>query len=168
VTQTMQRSELTWGDALVLKVHRARVGGTRVGLSPFVDAIRAAVGKHIGTRPTFAKLYDVTDVESMSEIERFRAWLLLTAIGEDPDDWGIRADVVPPAIDAERLRGDLDLCAVLPDGSALLLEVKHRAPSLCAIRDSNPEPADSWPAAGRPHGPRSQTVPSRYPASLAA
>ena len=111
VTQTVQ---LSWGDALVLKVHRRRVG-----LQPYVDAIRAAVGKHIGTRPTFAKLYDVDDVSRLSEVDQYRAWLLLTAMGEDPDDWGIRASVVPPAHDVEHLRK-----------------------LLCAIRDSNPEPAD--------------------------
>lgn len=92
-------TELTWGDALVLKVHH-----TRVGLKPFVEAIQAAVGRHIGTRPTFAKLYEVRDVSDLSEIEAYRAWLLLTAMGIDPDDWGIRASVVPPATDADRLQ----------------------------------------------------------------
>jgi hypothetical protein len=94
-----QRVELTWGDALVLKVHK-----TRVGLKPFVDSIQAAVGRHIGSRPTFAKLYDVESVDDLSEIEAYRAWLLLTAMGEDPDDWGVRASVVPQATNVERLR----------------------------------------------------------------
>lgn len=110
MTQTVQ---LTWGDALVLKVHK-----TRVGLKPFVDAIQAAVGKNIGTRPTFAKLYEAQSVETMNELERYRAWLLLTAMGEDPDGWGVRAEVVPPAADIDRL------CSVLADNVREL--VRHQ------------------------------------------
>jgi hypothetical protein len=92
--------ELSWGDRLVLKVHR-----THVGMKPYVDAIQHAVGRHIGARTTFAKLYDVDRVEALSEVEAYRAWLLLTAMGENPDDWGVRASVVPQATDVERLRG---------------------------------------------------------------
>jgi hypothetical protein len=125
--------QLTWGDALVLKIHR-----TRVGLKPFVDAIQAAVGKHIGTRPTFAKLYDAADVESMGEVEKYRAWLLLTAMGENPDVWGIRADVVPPASDVVRLRSVLiELVArpsAHPDGPDVSPAVTGRYMS--SVRDN--------------------------------
>jgi hypothetical protein len=95
-------TEITWGDALVIKVHR-----TRVGLKPYVDAIQEAVGRNIGSRTTFAKLYDVREASDLDELDGYRAWLLLTAIGEDPDDWGVRSSVVPRATDPAALRSFL-------------------------------------------------------------
>ena len=91
--------QLTWGEALVLRVRKSKGG-----MNPLVDAIRAAVGAWIGTRPTFAKLYDIEAVSEMDGTEQFRAWLVLTALGSDPDDWGIPKTVVPPAYDVKYLQ----------------------------------------------------------------
>lgn len=87
-----------WGEALVLEVHF-----NSPGLNPVVEAIRAALGTGIGSRNTFAKLYDCEQPPE-GEQERFRAWLVLTALGQDPNDWLIGDDCVPPANDVERLR----------------------------------------------------------------
>jgi hypothetical protein len=99
VTHSLQ---FTWGDALVVKVHR-----TRVGLQPYVNAIQEIVGRHIGSRPTFAKLYDAKDVEELDPTERYRAWLLLTAMDENPDDWGLRDDSVPRGTSLRHLQREL-------------------------------------------------------------
>jgi hypothetical protein len=98
VTIALER-KVTWGEALVLQVHKSRVG-----LSPLVKEIQAIVGAWIGTRTTFAKLYEVTDVREMDDTERLRGWLLLTALGCKPQRWGLSDDAVPPAMDVERLR----------------------------------------------------------------
>jgi hypothetical protein len=95
-------THLTWGDALVLKVHR-----TRHGMKPCVAAIQEAVGPWIGSRTTFAKLYDVDRPDDLDASEAFRAWLLLTALGEDPAEWGIQESAVPRGFVAEQLRAVL-------------------------------------------------------------
>lgn len=87
-----------WGEAIQLEVHFRSPG-----LKPVVDAIHRAVGTSIGSRNTFAKLYECDDAPA-TDIERWRAWLLLTALGQDPVAWRIDDSVVPPAYDVERLR----------------------------------------------------------------
>jgi hypothetical protein len=99
VTQSLQ---FTWGDALVVKVHR-----TRVGLLPYVNAIQEVVGKHIGSRPTFAKLYDAAEVGELDATEKYRAWLLLTAMGESPEAWGVNDDAVPRGTSIKPLQREL-------------------------------------------------------------
>lgn len=113
---TQASREVTWGDGLVVAAFHADGG-----LKAAVDRIHAAVGPHIGNRNTFAKFLRVEDPGTLRERDRFRAWLLITALGEDAPAWGVSDDVVPSAFDLEELR--------------------------CAIRDSNPEPADSKPRA---------------------
>lgn len=86
---------VTWGEALRVKTNRR--------LKNAVDGVRQAVGPTIGTRNTFAKLYRL-DMPPADPAEAFRAWLLLTACGFEPLDWGIGDDVVPPAYDVATLR----------------------------------------------------------------
>lgn len=85
-----------WGEALLLEVHHSG------GLNPLVTDIRRALGKQIGVRNTFAKLYDSPE-PPVEEVDRFRAWLILTAIGQDPSAWGLSNDDVPPGYDARKL-----------------------------------------------------------------
>lgn len=95
--------QVGFGEALVLEVHYRSPG-----LKPLTDAIRTAVGSHIGTRNTFAKLYEMTEPpDRANPKDRYRAWLLLTALGQDPAAWGIGDDAVPPSTDQNALRGML-------------------------------------------------------------
>ena len=106
--------EVNWGDALVVQAFRAPGG-----LKGAVDAIRAELGSTIGTRNTFAKLLRVEDPNELNDRDRFRAWLLVTALGGEAESFGINDEAVPHHFDVGRLRTDL-----------------------YTTRDSNPEPAD--------------------------
>lgn len=94
--------EVLWGDALAVEMFR-----TSGGLKAAVEAIVTQVGPAVGTRNTFAKLMHVTDPADLSMKDKWRAWLLLVAVHEDPADWGIDDDVVPKSIKAEALKKDL-------------------------------------------------------------
>jgi hypothetical protein len=85
-----------WGDRLKLKADKEG------GLNPHVDRIRAAVSPLIGSRNTFAKLFDL-DVPPADEKTRLRAWVLLLSLGADPDAWGVGDVQPPPAINVEAL-----------------------------------------------------------------
>lgn len=91
--------EVTWGEAVVVAGFR-----TPGGLKHAVARIHAAVGEHIGTRNTFAKLYKVTDPASLTDRDQFRAWLLITALNEEPQEWGVSEAVVPRGFDLDELR----------------------------------------------------------------
>lgn len=65
------------------------------GLKAAVDTITAAMGAGYGTRPTFAELFNLEDAPT-KPIQQQRAYLLLLALGQDPDAWGM-ADYEPPA-----------------------------------------------------------------------
>ncbi|TFB88628.1 hypothetical protein [Cryobacterium luteum] len=99
---------VTWGDALVVAAFHSPGG-----LKSAVTAIAREVGPHIGNRNTFAKLLRVTSPTDLSEKDRWRAWLLLAAFGEDPRDWGILDQVVPTSIDRPAL---LERLTVRPKG----------------------------------------------------
>jgi len=105
---------VTWGHALL-----ATVVTTPGGLNKAVDRIRGCVGPQIGTRNSFSKLYRVTDPTKISLTDQWRAWLLLTAVGETPAEWDISETVVP-AIHRDRT-GTLERLLYTP-------------------RDLNPEP----------------------------
>lgn len=108
--------EVSWGEGLVVAAFRSDGG-----LKAAVQRIHDAVGPHIGNRNTFAKFLRVDDPSTLRDRDRFRAWLLLTALNEEATEWGIPNSVVPSAFDLDDLI------------------------SLCANRDLNPEPADSEP-----------------------
>jgi hypothetical protein len=65
---------VTWGEGLVVEMFK--VPG---GLKAAVDHITAVMGKTVGTRNTFAKLLRVDDPNSLADVDKWRAWLLLTA-----------------------------------------------------------------------------------------
>lgn len=90
--------QVGWGEALHLEIHFHSPG-----LKPLVHAIHEAVGESVGARTTFDKLQRLDDVPTHPK-DRWRAWLLLTALGQDPADWHIDNDIVPPSHDVERLR----------------------------------------------------------------
>lgn len=87
-----------WGEALHLEIHYRSPG-----IKPVVEAIHEAVGPDCGNRNTFAKLEDLSEPPT-TRVWQWRAWLLLTALGQDPAAWHIPDDVVPAAYDTERLR----------------------------------------------------------------
>lgn len=95
---TKFRRVVGWGDALLLEVNH-----NSPGLGPVVKGIQAAVGRQIGVRNTFAKLYS-SDEAPEDEVDQFRAWLVLTALRQDPAEWNISDDVVPAGYDKEGLR----------------------------------------------------------------
>lgn len=98
--QKFKKKQVGFGKSLVLEVHFHSNG-----LKPLTDAIRRAVGDHIGTRNTFAKLYEMDEPpDEDNPKDRYRAWLLLTALGEDPREWGISDDAVPPTTDQDALK----------------------------------------------------------------
>lgn len=87
-----------WGEALILEVHLSP------GLSPLVRTINAVVGDQ-GVRNTYARLYDYAEPPTAADPkDYFRAWLVLTALGQDPGAWGIGDDAVPAGYDIDKVR----------------------------------------------------------------
>lgn len=93
-----------FGDALRLEATTAPGG-----LNAAVKRIHMAVGTHIGSRNTFSKLFDSPDLPTSNK-ERLRAWLLLVALGQDPNDWSL-GDVELPAVFSRKLLADLGMSA---------------------------------------------------------
>lgn len=86
MTQVIERATAwgrptTWGQALVIRIHQSRKG-----LNPYVNAINEAMGMDVASRPTFAKLLDVAEPSQLDKKQRYLGWLLLTAMGENPED----------------------------------------------------------------------------------
>lgn len=118
---------VTWGDALLAKIFR-HPGG----LNHCVGVIREELGPIIGVRNTFAKLLRVEDPAALKDADIFRAWLLLTVLGEDPAAWGINAEeAVPAGYDRDRLTEVLPVAGAgfEPATSGL------RAPVLSIVRE---------------------------------
>lgn len=92
----------TWGQSLLLCVRE--VPG---GLHAVATAAGMELGPLIGSRNTFAKLYQAKSPADLSEADRLRAWVVLVAIGEDPQHWGLGDVEWPPGVDQERLRSSL-------------------------------------------------------------
>lgn len=88
-----------WGEALLLEVHH-----DGRGLNPLVKTITEAAGQ-LGVRNTYAALYELEDAPTSDDPkDYFRAWLVLVALGQDPEAWGVRDDAVPVAYDVNKLR----------------------------------------------------------------
>ena len=100
----MAQRTVTWGDALAVEMFK-----TPGGLTHVVDAINDVMGPHYGSRNTFAKLMRVTDPEAMNPRDQWRAWLILTAIGESPTEWGLPDNLAPKFMDVQVLRENLVL-----------------------------------------------------------
>jgi len=94
--------EVTWGEGLVVETFR-----THGGLRAVVEAIIAEVGPTVGTRNTFAKLLRVEDPGTLSPRDRWRAWLLLAALGQEPGEWAVDDSNAPPSVDVEALKSAL-------------------------------------------------------------
>lgn len=88
--------EVGWGDAIVVELFKT-VGGLKVT----IEAIQSELGPTIGNRNTFAKLLRMDDPADLNDKDRWRAWLLLTALRQTPEDWGISNDIVPGLYDPE-------------------------------------------------------------------
>ncbi|SBS73914.1 hypothetical protein MHPYR_180119 [uncultured Mycobacterium sp.] len=95
----MKTRQVTWGEALVVELFK-----TSGGLKVAVDRITGLMGKTVGTRNTFAKLTRVDDPVDLNDKDLWRAWLLLTALGHDPIEWGIDDSAVPDFIDIPDLQ----------------------------------------------------------------
>lgn len=129
---------VTWGDDLFVRAGRATGG-----LKAAVDRIRSVVGSEIGVRNSFTPLFDVTNPANMNDKFAWRAWLLLTALGQNPSEWGVYDDVVP-AFYAARIDDLRDM--------------------LCTPRDLNPEPTGyGTPGIFKPIRPRGRADRSTGP-----
>lgn len=99
--------ETTWGEQLgaaLLRYKRA------TGTKP--TDVMAEVAEVLGeSRPTIGKLRDLRSVPEEPKLVA-RAFALLSAIGEDPEAWGLDLSRLPRAIDPERV-----LVALGPAGS---------------------------------------------------
>ena len=89
--------QVTWGEALWLELKK-QTGG----LAAVHKDVIAVAGAHMGVRNTFSKLCRYNSVSELDEADGLRAWLLLTALGENPEDWGISHDVLPEAFVSPR------------------------------------------------------------------
>ena len=89
---------MTWGEALVVAAHKSP-GGLNVA----VKRIQDVVGPMVGTRNTFAKFFHVAVPTMLNAKDRYRAWLLLHAFEENPNEWGIDDEVVPAGFDRDDL-----------------------------------------------------------------
>lgn len=92
------RRVIGFGDALHLEALSAEGG-----LNAAVDRIHAVVGVSIGTRNTFAKLFKLVE-PPVGMRERERAWLLLVALGQDPEEWDMGDFEPPVSWDMEAIR----------------------------------------------------------------
>lgn len=91
--------QVPWGDALMLEA--VKYPG---GLTAVTEVIASVVGSHIGTRPTLAKLYGVQSPGQIRPRDRFRAWLMLATVGQEPTEWGVGDDVVPLVFEPDGLK----------------------------------------------------------------
>lgn len=107
----MSTRRVTWGEGIVVAAFRHR-GGIKAA----VDRIHKAVGEFVGVRNSFAKLQRVESPDELNDKDSFRAWLLLTALQESPNEWGIADAAVPPGFDIERLRRGLSPSPSGPGG----------------------------------------------------
>lgn len=91
-----------WGEALQLEVLHSPVSP---GLNPIVKVANAVAGD-LGVRNTYAKLYDYAEPPKRDQDPRdcFRAWLVLTALGQNPAAWGVSDEAVPSGYDLNKLR----------------------------------------------------------------
>ncbi len=92
--------EVTWGEGLMVETSK------HGGLRHIVDNITAQMGDQ-GTRNTFGKLLACQDPATLKPRDKWRAWILLSAMDLDPAEWGIYADAIPPHIDGALLRDRL-------------------------------------------------------------
>lgn len=137
----------TWGPSLKLEAI-ARPGGVHQQ----VQRIRTACGVTIGSRNTFAKLFelDAPPDPSTDPVDAIRARLLVEAIGLEPEEWGVGDVVLPPGYDTHRV---LELVGggggaerpTVPGGDHAGGDDDEGEP--WAASDSNREPAGSLPQA---------------------
>ncbi|MCW2498126.1 hypothetical protein [Jatrophihabitans sp.] len=116
---TQAQRRLSWGDSLVIAAYHAPGG-----LNHAVTRIQAACGEVIGSRNTFGKLSKIATVDRIPRRDVFRAWLLVVALGEDPADFGLSDDVVPPAYELASLR------RLLPEPSTALQRTRNTEPQV--------------------------------------
>ncbi len=85
--------EVTWGEELLLEIKKL----PRSGVKGVHADIAQLLGGFAGVRNTFAKLVDYDSPELLDPADQVRAWLMLTAMGLEPNNWGISDDVLPAA-----------------------------------------------------------------------
>ena len=136
---TTTTRSFSWGDGLVVAAFKAPGG-----LKQAVDRIHEHVGPYIGVRNTFSKLLTVDDPGTLNPKDQLRAWLLITALGDRPEAWGIPDKVVPKVFDIEELR------TVLPR-----LDSNQQPAGYPVRRKAGGRPGNGRPELGRrpPAGP---------------
>lgn len=113
--QNMALAEPTpesWGEALKRHVGRR--------LDPIVDGAQAVYGPIIGSRNTFAKLFEQESEPDRMEL-RIRALVLLVAIGQDPALWKVTDDDFPAMYKLTKVRYALRGLAAQTSRRILLL-----------------------------------------------
>lgn len=103
---------LGWG-----RIVAGRLFGHTGGIKGIADRAQSVIGANMNR----TSLGEVLRLEAAPTegVIGFRAWVLLTALGENPEEWGVPGSVVPAASDPTKL-----------------------AELLYAPGDSNPEPSD--------------------------
>lgn len=132
----MSPRKLTWGEELSVRV-RKYPGGMKAVAERLNEALGEAAD---GRRSTLAKLQGAESVESLKRVDQWRAWQVLTVLGEDPAEWGLKEPPVPPLV-VSMLRVALGT----PDPSGPQA-AKKQLPRL----DSNQQPAGSRPPSRHP------------------
>lgn len=96
---------VTWGDALTAEI--GRVPGGR-GLQRIVDTVDRVAGQpaYRGVRNSYARLTRAPG-PPVDRTNAARAWLVLTALGCDPDEWGVGPDDLGPFLDRGKLAAAL-------------------------------------------------------------
>lgn len=95
---TPMQITVVWGEALAGKARKVRGG-----MNAIAEAARMVAGPTVGGRSTFAKLYEMSGPPD-EDAWRFRAWLVLAALDETPEEWGISDADVPNGFSPKRLR----------------------------------------------------------------
>src|SRR5690606_14729441 len=107
---------LSWGEIVAGKARRLNL-----------KALAEFAQHHCGggmNRTSLAQVFDLDEPPADGAIA-FRAWVLLTAINENPAEWGVDDSVVPPGYDIDSLREQLRNRNFLKGGRADPLSPGH-------------------------------------------
>lgn len=95
VSVTEIRNRLTWGQVL-----RGMVG--RKSMKTLAEVAGGIIGAGLN-RTSLAETFDLDEAPTEG-LPGLRAWVILTAIGEDPAAWGVPNSVLPAGLNPKRTR----------------------------------------------------------------
>ncbi len=97
MTTAALAERLGWGKLLA-----GCMFGVSGGMKGISDRAQTAIGSNMN-RTSLGHVLEL-DEPPTEGVVGFRAWVILTALGEDPEEWGVPSSVVPNAFDPDRLR----------------------------------------------------------------